>query len=265
MRLDTGHCLSGWPLGLPGPLGPAAPDRMGGLGQAALRRTGCRPRLSSPLHPPPSPTAASSAWTTTPSTSAGRTTAARPGSVKFKTMSLTPDEFLRRVLLHVLPTGFHRIRHYGLLAKGSHAIDLYRLRALIAARPAMSPSRRPTTSASQPSQRLRPCRPAPAAAAACASSRSSAGAARRAMPPASLSGSTPHERRRPDTPEPAPPSSFGHGPGPAAPHAADSRQTRRLAGVSPRRDRSGHFRPALAAAVAVRTPTARGPAPADIP
>ncbi len=54
------------------------------------------------------------------------------GAVKLKTMSLTPDEFLRRFLLHVLPPGFHRIRHYGLLAKGSHAIDLDHLRALIA-------------------------------------------------------------------------------------------------------------------------------------
>jgi len=55
------------------------------------------------------------------------------GAVRLKTMSLRPDEFLRRFLLHVLPAGFHRIRHYGLLAKGSHAIDLDRLRALIAA------------------------------------------------------------------------------------------------------------------------------------
>jgi len=54
------------------------------------------------------------------------------GATKLKTMSLTPDEFLRRFLLHVLPAGFHRIRHYGLLAKGPHAIDLDRLRALIA-------------------------------------------------------------------------------------------------------------------------------------
>ncbi|WP_395675199.1 IS91 family transposase [Inquilinus sp.] len=54
------------------------------------------------------------------------------GAVRLKTMSLRPDEFLRRFLLHVLPAGFHRIRHYGLLAKGSHAIDLDRLRALIA-------------------------------------------------------------------------------------------------------------------------------------
>jgi len=28
-------------------------------------------------------------------------------------MTLTPDEFIRRFLTHVLPSGFHRIRHYG--------------------------------------------------------------------------------------------------------------------------------------------------------
>lgn len=55
------------------------------------------------------------------------------GAIKLKTMTLSPDEFLRRFLLHVLPPGFHRIRHYGLLAKGTHAMDLDRLRALIAA------------------------------------------------------------------------------------------------------------------------------------
>ncbi len=31
-------------------------------------------------------------------------------------MTLTHDEFIRRFLLHVLPSGFHRIRHYGLTA-----------------------------------------------------------------------------------------------------------------------------------------------------
>ncbi len=38
------------------------------------------------------------------------------GRVRHKTMTLDPEEFMRRFLLHVLPGGFHRIRHYGLLA-----------------------------------------------------------------------------------------------------------------------------------------------------
>jgi len=62
-----------------------------------------------------------------------RTADPATGAARIRTMALSPDEFLRRFLLHVLPTGFHRIRHYGLLAKGPRAPDLGRLRTLIAA------------------------------------------------------------------------------------------------------------------------------------
>ncbi len=41
------------------------------------------------------------------------------GRTRHKTMTLEPQEFMRRFLLHVLPGGFHRIRHYGLLANGN--------------------------------------------------------------------------------------------------------------------------------------------------
>ncbi|NTV97512.1 MAG: IS91 family transposase, partial [Thiobacillus sp.] len=41
------------------------------------------------------------------------------GRTRHKTMTLTADEFMRRFLLHSLPTGFHRIRHYGLLANAT--------------------------------------------------------------------------------------------------------------------------------------------------
>jgi hypothetical protein len=61
-----------------------------------------------------------------------RTADAATGAVKSKTMALTPEAFIRRFLLHVLPAGFHRIRDYGLLAKGPSAPDLDRLRSLIA-------------------------------------------------------------------------------------------------------------------------------------
>jgi Putative transposase len=40
----------------------------------------------------------------------------RTGQARYGTMTLSADEFIRRFLLHVLPKGFHRIRHYGLLA-----------------------------------------------------------------------------------------------------------------------------------------------------
>ena len=50
------------------------------------------------------------------------------GQTRHKVMTLPPEEFMRRFLLHVLPGGFHRIRHYGLLANGSRRADLARVR-----------------------------------------------------------------------------------------------------------------------------------------
>ena len=47
-------------------------------------------------------------------------------------MTLDADEFIRRFLIHVLPHGFHRIRHYGLLASGTRADNLARARELLA-------------------------------------------------------------------------------------------------------------------------------------
>ncbi|RJG11323.1 IS91 family transposase [Massilia cavernae] len=48
-----------------------------------------------------------------------------------KTMTLGADEFMRRFLLHVLPSGFHRIRHYGLFANAGHKANLAKARALL--------------------------------------------------------------------------------------------------------------------------------------
>ena len=48
-------------------------------------------------------------------------------------MTLAPGEFIRRFLLHVLPNGFHRIRHYGLLASATCKANIARARELIAA------------------------------------------------------------------------------------------------------------------------------------
>ena len=53
------------------------------------------------------------------------------GKTRHKTMTLEADEFMRRFLLHVLPGGFHRIRHYGLLANGSRKANLARVRELL--------------------------------------------------------------------------------------------------------------------------------------
>lgn len=53
------------------------------------------------------------------------------GRARSKVMRLSAGEFMRRFLLHVLPEGFHRIRHYGLLANGHRAAMLARCRELL--------------------------------------------------------------------------------------------------------------------------------------
>jgi hypothetical protein len=58
------------------------------------------------------------------------------GKTRHKTMTLTTDEFIRRFLLHVLPSGFHRIRHYGLLANTGRRDNLARIRELLHVAPA---------------------------------------------------------------------------------------------------------------------------------
>jgi hypothetical protein len=55
----------------------------------------------------------------------------RDGVDRQQVMTLGPDEFIRRFLLHVLPRGFHRIRHYGLLAGGSRKASLALARELL--------------------------------------------------------------------------------------------------------------------------------------
>ena len=59
----------------------------------------------------------------------------RKGPARYKTMTLPNQEFIRRFLIHVLPKGFHRIRHYGLLANGNRAANVTRLRQLLATPP----------------------------------------------------------------------------------------------------------------------------------
>jgi hypothetical protein len=75
-------------------------------------------------------------------------------------MTLTPDEFIRRFLTHVLPSGFHRIRHYGFLASSQRKQNIAQARQLLGVVP---PPRQPqppedtpaADSAAKPS--LRPC------------------------------------------------------------------------------------------------------------
>jgi hypothetical protein len=60
------------------------------------------------------------------------------GPGRYTTMTLSPAEFIRRFLIHVLPKGFHRIRHYGLLAGTAKAEMVAKARELLAV-PATEP------------------------------------------------------------------------------------------------------------------------------
>jgi hypothetical protein len=53
------------------------------------------------------------------------------GDARYKFMTLDADEFIRRFLIHVLPNGFHRIRHYGLLANANRADNIALARQLL--------------------------------------------------------------------------------------------------------------------------------------
>jgi hypothetical protein len=69
------------------------------------------------------------------------------GKTRHKTMTLATDEFIRRFLLHVLPGGFHRIRHYGLLANAARREHLARARELLHVVPIATASHPPETAA----------------------------------------------------------------------------------------------------------------------
>jgi hypothetical protein len=60
------------------------------------------------------------------------------GRSRCKTMTLATDEFIRRFLIHVLPSGFHRIRHYGWIANTTRVEKLAQARALLQEAPAPS-------------------------------------------------------------------------------------------------------------------------------
>ena len=62
------------------------------------------------------------------------------GRTRYKAMTLEPGEFMRRFLLHVLPGGFHRIRHYGLLANCSRTASLALARQLLHEPPPDTPA-----------------------------------------------------------------------------------------------------------------------------
>ena len=76
------------------------------------------------------------------------------GRDRQKVMTLATAEFIRRFLIHVLPQGFHRIRHYGLLASGTRADNIARARELLAV---SKPEGQPTAAAVDFSKPTCPC------------------------------------------------------------------------------------------------------------
>jgi hypothetical protein len=76
------------------------------------------------------------------------------GRDRYKPMTLATDEFIRRFLIHVVPKGFHRIRHYGLFAKGSCADNIARARELLAV---SKPQGQPSAAAADQSKPVCPC------------------------------------------------------------------------------------------------------------
>jgi len=74
-------------------------------------------------------------------------------------MRLHPHEFIRRFLLHVLPKGFHRIRHYGFLASANRAQSIATARALLGVAPpaAANPEKQPDGTPDTPCVLPNPC------------------------------------------------------------------------------------------------------------
>jgi hypothetical protein len=77
------------------------------------------------------------------------------GPGRYQTMTLSTHEFIRRFLMHVLPGGFHRIRHYGMLASGRRAANIAPARELLAV-PVRS-EQQDASEADEPRMLPRPC------------------------------------------------------------------------------------------------------------
>ncbi len=163
----------------------------------------------------------------------------RRGGGRSGVRRLAPLEFIRRFLLHVLPDGFHRIRHTGFLTKGDRGESLTRVRHLLQAQPTGEPA--PPASHSQTNTPASRSSSARIAAVSCAASASSPD--RRPRP----SAATHH-----DLESPPPPRS------PVLPHTAEPLEPpamRLLAVAAPLRSRSPPCRPPKRA----RIPTAAPP------
>jgi hypothetical protein len=80
------------------------------------------------------------------------------GRDRWKSMTLAAHEFIRRFLIHVLPSGFHRIRHYGLFANGGRTENLAQARRLLAVpTPNSEAADAQTVDAGEPPALAHPC------------------------------------------------------------------------------------------------------------
>ena len=81
------------------------------------------------------------------------------GEEQTKVMTLVIDEFIRRFLIHVLPGGFHRIRHYGFFANGSRTYNIARARELLNVPPqqASNPDAADANDGAEPPALAHPC------------------------------------------------------------------------------------------------------------
>ena len=78
------------------------------------------------------------------------------GAARHRTLTLEAGEFIRRFLLHVLPRGFHRIRHYGFLTGPDRKAGLDRIRSLLGVPPTPEPAAEARDTAETPDIRP-PC------------------------------------------------------------------------------------------------------------
>jgi hypothetical protein len=74
----------------------------------------------------------------------------RTGPERQQVMTLDAHEFMRRFLLHILPLGFHRIRHYGLLASATRKASIARARELLITLPPAEPAEPAETNPTPP-------------------------------------------------------------------------------------------------------------------
>jgi hypothetical protein len=81
----------------------------------------------------------------------------RNGQERYRIMTLVPGEFIRRFLLHVLPKGFHRIRHYGFFASATRKADIAHAGELLAAPEPETVRAKTTSAAAAPNDHHPPC------------------------------------------------------------------------------------------------------------